>query len=100
MTLAASIIVYVMAKLLKKKCDWPSFFFLYGLLLVCHIYRFYTDYYGWRIDGTSCLMVMLCKMTYFTFNYCDGKVEVPTLLDYLGYLYFFPSAIIGPVFSL
>lgn len=52
------------------------------------------------MDGTSVLMVMLCKMTYFTFGYCDNKVEMPEFLDYLGYLYFFPSAIIGPVFSL
>lgn len=45
-------------------------------------------------------MIMLCKMTYFTFGYADGKVKMPTLLEYLGYLYFFPSAIVGPVFKI
>ena len=44
-------------------------------------------------------MMLLCKMTYVSFFYSDDRLkELPSLIDYLGYLYFFPSATIGPVF--
>ncbi|KRX06832.1 hypothetical protein PPERSA_11477 [Pseudocohnilembus persalinus] len=95
-----ALVVYAMAKILKKKCDWPSFFFLYSILIAYHIHRFFDDYYGWRIGHHTVLMMILCKMTYFTFDYCDGKTEIPPLLEYLGYVFFYPSACIGPVFKI
>lgn len=57
--IASSLIVYLFAKVFDKKCDWITFFFLYSLLIAAHVYRFYTDYYGWKLDGTTTLMVLL-----------------------------------------
>lgn len=45
-------------------------------------------------------MMMFCKFTYAAFYYSDGRLkEMPSLQEYIGYLYFFPSSTIGPVFS-
>jgi len=89
-----------MALVLKKKCDWPSFFFLFLLLGGCHTYRYIYDFYGWKVDGSISLMMMLCKLTYFTFYYCDGRIkDLPPILDFYSYIFFFPTAFMGPVFS-
>lgn len=46
-------------------------------------------------------MILLCKMTYITFYYCDGRLnKIPSLLEYFSYLLFFPSAFCGPTFDL
>jgi D-alanyl-lipoteichoic acid acyltransferase DltB (MBOAT superfamily) len=45
-------------------------------------------------------MMMFCKFTYAAFYYADGRLkEIPSFSEYIGYLYFFPSSTIGPVFS-
>lgn len=45
-------------------------------------------------------MVMVCKMTYVSFHYCDGRLDhIPSLFEYFSYIYFFPTAFMGPVFE-
>ncbi len=52
------------------------------------------------MDGTTSLMLMLCKMLYVSFYYSDGRLkEIPSFFEYMGYMYFYPSAIIGPAFD-
>lgn len=69
-------------------------------MVILTVFKLQYDYMGWRLDGTTSLMLMLCKMIYFAFFYSDGKIkECPSLLEYLGYIYFYPSAIIGPAFD-
>lgn len=46
-------------------------------------------------------MVLICKMTYISFHYCDGRLDkLPNLLEYFSYIYFFPTSFMGPVFDL
>lgn len=43
---------------------------------------------------------MICKLIYFSFYVADGRIAtLPNMLDYLGYVYFYPSAIVGPTFN-
>lgn len=86
-------------RVLGRRCAWPTAFVFFGILLACHIYRYIYDFYGWRLDGTTAVMMMLCKITYVSFYYSQGKLEsLPSLSEYLGYIYFYPSSTIGPVF--
>ena len=55
---------------------------------------------GWKMDGTTSMMLIICKLTYFSFYSADGRIpKLPNLLEFLGYVYFYPSAIIGPAFN-
>lgn len=52
------------------------------------------------MDGATSLMLIICKNIYFMTYVVDGRIAVmPNLLEYLGYVYFYPSAIIGPAFN-
>lgn len=101
MNLVVQTIVYIIIKVFDKKSDWISFYFLFSVLGSCHLYRYFNDFYGWRVDGAISIMMMLCKMTYITFYYCDGRLKkIPTTLEYYSYLNFYPSASVGPVYDL
>ena len=80
---------------------------------VLHIYRMFVDYGGWTIDDpTTIYMMTLCKYTSIVFSYDDGKkddkdiisqhhkkykiVEKPTFLEFCSYIYFYPTALLGP----
>lgn len=40
---------------------------------------------------------MVCKLTYIGFHLSLGKLEkVPSFFDYIAYLYFYPTANMGP----
>ena len=52
------------------------------------------------MDITTAYMFLIPKITYVTFHYQEGKLKkMPKLIDFLGYLFFYPSIIIGPVFE-
>ena len=52
------------------------------------------------MDGTTSLMLITCKLSYFAIFYADKKIEkLPSLFTFLGFIYFYPSAIIGPAFD-
>ena len=45
-------------------------------------------------------MMFTCKYSYLAFSYTDGEIEkLPNLLEYLGFIYFYPAAIIGPTYN-
>lgn len=92
---------------------WIGFLFLMGHLSVNHISRQFADDDS-TVDITGAQMVMVMKLTSFCWNIHDGRLpeaqlseaqkhaairKFPGLLDYAGYVFFFPSLFAGPAFD-
>lgn len=92
---------------------WIGFVFLMGHMSISHIYRQILNDPG-VIDVTGAQMVLVMKLTAFCWNVHDGRLpeselsdfqkerairELPGLLDYAGYVFFFPSLFAGPAFD-
>ena len=92
---------------------WIGFVFLMGHMSVNHIYRQFISRPD-KVDITGAQMVLIMKLTAFCWNIQDGKLpqkdladfqrrsalfEMPNLLDYAGYVLFFPSLFAGPSFD-
>ncbi|KAG6586882.1 Lysophospholipid acyltransferase [Phytophthora cinnamomi] len=126
-SLLSSLLTYAMVCVLPPKRA-PFVIFLANMAYVAalHIYRLYVDYMGWRMDATASQMLLLIKLTSFAFNYHDGVVasattvtdrdsehmkrvkqsrkqlavpEIPTLLEFLGFVYCFTTFLAGPAFE-
>ena len=96
----------------------PILFALYGYLIMVHIFHFVL--YGQTLDfGASPFLFMfaIAKITFFTYavrernvnpasfinqyhRYCITGEKFPNFLEFLSYIYFFPSAIYGPCFQI
>ncbi|KAL9121339.1 MAG: hypothetical protein Q9187_002105 [Circinaria calcarea] len=92
---------------------WIGFVFLMSHLSVNHLHRQFVNEPG-KIDITGAQMVLVMKLTAFCWNVHDGRLpekdlvdyqkeralrELPSLLDYAGYVLFFPSLFAGPSFD-
>lgn len=92
---------------------WVAFVFLMGHMASSQLARQFADAPA-AVDITGAQMVMLMKLTAFCWNVADGTlpddqlsdfqkdrriVELPSLLDYAGYVLFFPSFMAGPSFD-
>eukprot|EP01128_Nolandella_sp_AFSM9_P011438 TRINITY_DN816_c0_g1_i2.p1 TRINITY_DN816_c0_g1~~TRINITY_DN816_c0_g1_i2.p1 ORF type:complete len:491 (+),score=96.29 TRINITY_DN816_c0_g1_i2:42-1475(+) len=94
-----------------------AFVVMFASLSFLHIYRMATDWMGYSLDISGPAMVSLIKVTMFAWNYRDGKllesplaltplwrkkavVVLPTLLEFLGYVLFFPTIHAGPAFHM
>jgi lysophospholipid acyltransferase len=92
---------------------WIGFAFLMGHMSVNHIYRQITNDPG-SVDITGAQMVLIMKLTAFCWNVYDGTLpeatltehqkdralrKLPSLLDYAGFVLFFPSLFAGPAFD-
>jgi lysophospholipid acyltransferase len=92
---------------------WVGFVFLMGHMSVSHIARQAANA-PTTVDVTGAQMVMVMKLSAFCWNVADGLLpedqlsdfqkdrrlpELPGLLDYAGYVFFFPSLLIGPAFD-
>ena len=92
---------------------WFGFVFCMGHMSINHIHR---HRYGNRsaVDITGAQMVLVMKLTAFCWNVHDGRLreqdigefqkehrlkEMPNLLDYAAYVFFFPGLMIGPAFD-
>lgn len=52
------------------------------------------------MDISVAYMMFTCKYSYLSFSYTDGEIEkLPNLLEFLGFIYFYPAAIIGPTYN-
>ncbi|POM61381.1 Lysophospholipid acyltransferase, partial [Phytophthora palmivora] len=108
----------------------PGLVFLFNMLYMSasHIYRLYVDYMGWTLDFTGPQMLLVIKLTSFAYNYYDGVVdktfekkgsemspgkkkvyesrqklaiqEIPSLLEFFGYVYSFTTFLAGPAFEI
>jgi lysophospholipid acyltransferase len=92
---------------------WLAFIFNMGHMSISHIARQRADDPS-AVDITGAQMVLVMKMTAFAWNVADGALpeegqsdlqkdrrlnQLPSLLDYAGYVFFFPSLLIGPAFD-
>jgi lysophospholipid acyltransferase len=92
---------------------WIGFLFLMGHMSMNHIVRQVADD-GASVDITGAQMVMVMKLTSFCWNVHDGRLaqdqlsdsqkysaitKFPAIVDYLGYVMFFPSLFAGPSFE-
>ncbi|RMZ82738.1 hypothetical protein DV738_g1551, partial [Chaetothyriales sp. CBS 135597] len=92
---------------------WIGFVFLMSHMSISHIHRQIVNDPG-IIDVTGAQMVLVMKLSAFCWNVHDGRLkpehlneeqkdravyELPGLLDYAGYVLFFPSLMAGPAFD-
>jgi len=92
---------------------WIGFAFLMGHMSVNHIYRQAVNEPA-VFDITGAQMVLVMKLTAFCWNVQDGRLPeadlsdfqkahairtMPGILDYLGYVFFFPALMAGPAFD-
>ncbi|AEO69311.1 uncharacterized protein THITE_2119570 [Thermothielavioides terrestris NRRL 8126] len=106
---------YAIAKFLRGSpyMPWVGFVFLMGHMSVNHIARQAANNPS-TVDITGAQMVLVMKLNAFCWNVADGLLpeaelsdlqknrrltELPNLLDYAGFVFFFPSMMVGPAFD-
>lgn len=106
---------YLLASTMRTSrfMPWLGFIFLMGHLSVNHLSRQLVDNPS-TVDITGAQMVLVMKLNAFCWNVADGQLpmeelsplqqdrrlpELPGLLDYAGYVLFFPSLFAGPSFD-
>ncbi|OHF00541.1 MBOAT family protein [Colletotrichum orchidophilum] len=111
----ASAGIYSIAKYLRTSpfMPWVGFTFLMGHMSISHIARQVANSPS-SIDITGAQMVLLMKLSGFCWNVADGQlpddqvseyqkerrlIELPSIMDYAGYVLFFPSLFAGPAFD-
>ena len=97
----------------RKLSGFYLFIFTLLYLSFLHFKRMFRTYKGWKIDDpTTIYMMSICKFSSLAFSYEDGGkkdeelknnhhkeyrvYEKPTLLEVLSFVYFYPTAIVGP----
>jgi hypothetical protein len=115
-TLAISSIgTYAIASFFKTSplMPWIGFAFVMGHMSINHIARQAANTPS-VVDITGAQMVLVMKLSAFCWNVADGQLppdqlsdfqkdrvlpHLPGLLDYAGYVFFFPSLFAGPAFD-
>jgi lysophospholipid acyltransferase len=106
--------IYCIAKYLQGPfMPWVGFVFAMGHLSINQLARQFENNPG-RVDITGAQMVMVMKLTSFCWNVADGRQpeeelspfqqeralkDLPSILDFVGYILFFPSLFAGPSFD-
>ncbi|KAF2107576.1 MBOAT, membrane-bound O-acyltransferase family-domain-containing protein [Lophiotrema nucula] len=103
----------ISSKVKSPYMPWIGFVFLMGHMSINHIYRQAVNDNS-LVDITGAQMVLIMKLTAFCWNVQDGRLpeselsdfqkehairELPGLLDYAGYVFFFPAIMGGPAFD-
>ncbi|KAI0901829.1 MBOAT-domain-containing protein [Annulohypoxylon nitens] len=113
--LISSTVTYALAHYLRTSAymPWITFIFLMGHMAVNQLTRQFADNPA-EIDITGAQMVLVMKLSAFAWNVADGTLpedqlsdfqksrrilKLPSLLDYAGYVLFFPSLLTGPAFD-
>lgn len=110
----ASAGAYAIAKYVEGPLmPWVGFVFLMGHMSVNHLDRQFKNE-PQNVDITGAQMVLIMKLTAFCWNVHDGRLpekelsdyqkerairDLPPILDYTGYVLFFPSLFAGPSFD-
>ncbi|KAF4120263.1 lysophospholipid acyltransferase [Geosmithia morbida] len=106
---------YAIAKHLRSSpyMPWIGFAFVMGHVSTSHIHRQIVES-PTSIDITGAQMVLVMKLSAFCWNIADGCLpedqlsdfqkdhmlkELPSILDFAGYILFFPSLFAGPAFD-
>ncbi|KAI4181048.1 MAG: hypothetical protein L6R41_006849 [Letrouitia leprolyta] len=112
--LVSSAGAYIIAKYVDGSfMPWIAFVFLMGHMSISHIYRQFANTPD-KVDITGAQMVLVMKLTGFCWNVYDGRLkqddladfqkdrailQLPGLLDFAGFVLFFPSLFAGPSFD-
>ncbi|EED12495.1 MBOAT family protein, putative [Talaromyces stipitatus ATCC 10500] len=112
--LYSSVATYLIAYYIDGSLmPWIGFIFLMGHMSISHIYRQIANDAS-VVDITGPQMVLVMKLSAFCWNVHDGRLpdkdltdaqkyaairEFPSILDYAGYVLFFPSLFAGPAFD-
>ncbi|KAG6849944.1 hypothetical protein H0H93_003316 [Arthromyces matolae] len=114
--LLSILVTYFLAAFDKSaRMPWLVFVFVMGHLTVNHVIRaiYGLSYETMEITGPQ--MVLTMKLTTFAWNVWDGRrpvadldkwqtekriVEFPSLLEFLGYSFYFPGILVGPYLDL
>lgn len=112
--LYSSVAVYLIAYYIDGSLmPWIGFTFLMAHMSISHIYRQIADDPS-VVDITGPQMVLVMKLSAFCWNVHDGRLpekdltdaqkyaairQFPGILDYAGYVLFFPSLFAGPAFD-
>lgn len=111
----SSAVTYGLAHYLRTSpyMPWIAFVFLMGHMAVNQLTRQFANNPS-VVDITGAQMVMVMKLSAFAWNVFDGTlpedelseqqkdrriIQLPGLLDYAGYVLFFPSLFGGPAFD-
>ncbi|KND91620.1 Lysophospholipid acyltransferase, partial [Tolypocladium ophioglossoides CBS 100239] len=106
---------FCIAKYLRRSpyMPWIGFVFVMGHLSVNHIRRQAADNPS-TVDITGAQMVLVMKLSAFCWNVADGQLpqdhlsdfqkdraldKLPPVLDFAGYVLFFPGLLAGPAFD-
>lgn len=99
---------YVLLRLLAKRGSWlPWIAFAYPILPLV-AFRYFpfiweplieqVDWQPWMIAATFIgLSYMAFRLSYLVIEVRNGTVEMPTLSEYLGFAFFLPTIVIGPI---
>ncbi|KAK9246727.1 MBOAT, membrane-bound O-acyltransferase family-domain-containing protein [Lipomyces tetrasporus] len=113
--LISSFGTYALAKYVKGPLmPWAVFVFLMGHLTINHIHRYFNPLWESEVDITGAQMVLVMKLSAFGWNVHDGRrpstelssiqkdralTTLPPVIDFLTYVFFFPSLLVGPSFD-
>eukprot|EP00753_Platysulcus_tardus_P001830 PLAT11587.1.p3 GENE.PLAT11587.1~~PLAT11587.1.p3 ORF type:complete len:507 (-),score=269.42 PLAT11587.1:2069-3589(-) len=120
-SLVSALVVYTLVYILRGR-SMPYIVFAITMLylLANHMERQWNAYGAWNLDHTGPQMVLTIKLTAFAFNVQDGRDladskraekmsaahkaralrKMPSLLEFLGFVYFFGAFHAGPAFEM
>ncbi|OJA12673.1 hypothetical protein AZE42_10144 [Rhizopogon vesiculosus] len=102
---------FIAANVKSPNMPWIVFTFVMGHLTINHIIRAFFNLSYETVEVTGPQMVLAMKLTTFAWNVYDGRVapedldkwqlqkritKYPTLLEFLGYSFYFPGILVGP----
>ncbi|KAL8279887.1 hypothetical protein RQP46_007737 [Phenoliferia psychrophenolica] len=117
--LASSVLSWLIVKLgvkykMGQAMPWTIFAFTMGHLIVNHTIRHFNQTGIEVIEITGSQMVLVMKLISFAWSVHDGQVadsvldptqraskiqDVPGLIPFLGYCFYYPSILAGPAFT-
>jgi len=103
-SLFTALVVYAIAKWYPKRAGNYTMVFAMGYLFLLHVHRMWTAWLEYTVDISGVQMLLTIKLTSFAYEYSDSSVDdkpksLPDLLGWYGYIYFFPSFLVGPTLS-
>jgi len=113
LTISATGAYLIASRIDSPFMPWIGFVFLMGHMSISHIYR-QNVADPTKTDITGAQMVLVMKLTAFCWNVQDGRLPkdelsefqrdhairtLPSLIDYAGFVFFFPAVMAGPAFD-
>lgn len=113
-SLVSSLVGYAILRAMAHRtssCAKVMFVYAMAYVALSHIYSMYYSYMDWHLDFTRPQMIITIKLTTLAFNLSDSfrpaedlsphekekqVKKTPSLLEFIGYIYFFPSFLAGP----